>query len=339
MTISSLTNRKLQTANGVQLTFAYDYLILDADHLILYHSDDLDTPLTGFTVTGVGNQGGGTAIFTVAPTTGTIVLNREVPFSQTFDYITGGKFPADTHERLADLLVMMVQQLSDRMERSLQLPVSSSVGDLTLPEPIADYLLQWNATADGLNNVQLSDLNALITTTPFSESLLDDPDAATARATLNVLSSVEIDSNISSALAFRGCLAVSVGSQSIPNDTSTVITIFTEEDYDTDAIHSNSVNPSRLTVPAGVTRVRISSAIVFDPSTVGYRQAAIRKNGSPSAVNGIGWAQVPASTTTFIQTTTAVITVTEDDYFEIRVRQDSGGALDSSGWFSMEIIE
>ncbi len=186
MTISSLTNRKNQTSDGVQLVFAYDYLILDEAHLILYLDDDTDNPLTGFTVTGIGNQGGGTAVFTVAPAAGTLSLVREVPFTQAFDYITGGKFPADTHERLADLAVMMIQQLKDIADRSLQLPLSSDVNDLRLPEPIAEYLLQWNATADGLNNVQLSDLNALITTTPFSESLLDDPDAATARTTLGV---------------------------------------------------------------------------------------------------------------------------------------------------------
>ena len=163
MTVSSLTNRKLQTSNGVQTIFAYDYLILDESHLILYHSDDLDTPLTGFTVTGVGNQGGGTAIFTIAPAVGTIILNREVPLTQTFDYITGGKFPADTHERLADLLVMMAQRLEDESGRTVKLPLDATQTDLVMPSPAAGQTIIGKAdesgwedgpTADEISNAQ-----------------------------------------------------------------------------------------------------------------------------------------------------------------------------------------
>ena len=184
MTVSSLTSRKNQVSDGILVSFVYDYLILDETHLKLYLDGDEDNPLSGFTVTGVGNNSGGTAEFTIAPAAGTLSLVRKVPLTQVFDYITGGKFPADTHERLADLLVMMVQELEDKMGRSLQLPVSSDVGDLTLPEPVADFLLQWNSTADGLNNIQLSELGSLVITTAFTESFLASPDSAAARAIL-----------------------------------------------------------------------------------------------------------------------------------------------------------
>lgn len=431
MTISSLTNRKVQTADGVQLTFAYDYLILDASHLVLYHSDDLTTPLTGFTVTGVGSDAGGTAVFTVAPNAGTISLVREVPFTQSFDYITGGKFPADTHERLADLLVMMVQKLDDERKRSIQLPVTTAIDGLTLPEPVANEYLRWKADLSGFENFDIQNIGAL-SVSAFMQTLLDDANDSAARTTLKIQkhlvynyialgtpnaltvnipdglpvktgadhefgtflivnkgsvgsnTSTTVTLNLNSIGAFpvrlaggglppigsmgdgtihmfywdnlgdywvlvnpinvsRGCL-VSITTTFDTVSSSLNYIPFDTEDYDTDLIHDNVTNNTRLTVPAGVSKVRLTAGIRWDASTTGQRFAKIQKNGA--SYYGHPTMDIPAAAVgdTYINLTSSVVDVIAGDYFEVLVQQTSGANLtiDSANlgtWFAMEIIE
>lgn len=55
---------------------------------------------------------------------------------------------------------------------------------------------------------------------------------------------------------------------------------FDNEDWDTDAMHSNATNPSRITVPF-TGRYAIAACVGWDGDTTGtYRQAAIRHQGS-----------------------------------------------------------
>ena len=145
-------------------------------------------------------------------------------------------------------------------------------------------------------------------------------------------------------LAFRGALAYLGANQSI-NDSSITVISFTSESYDTSAIHDNSTNPSRLTVPAGVTRVKLITQVEFAGNASGYRSIFIYKNGGSYQ----GEPQVvvaPQATANRIQAVSAALTVVAGDYFEVNVYQTSGGPLNAIGggngdntWFAMEIIE
>lgn len=147
--------------------------------------------------------------------------------------------------------------------------------------------------------------------------------------------------------AYRGALVYKDPAQSIPNDNITSLT-FEYEEYDTDAIHSVMTNISRLTVPTGVTRVRLTGGVTFNDNATGYRSINIRKNGD---IRGAGYGITTGSAfnaTTIYQTmvtTTAVISVTAGDYFELKAWQNSGSSLDVLGttseqtWFCMEIVE
>lgn len=182
MTITTTKNRINQLADGIQTIFIYDFIVLDASHMFPYFDDVLQ--VAGFTVNGVGDPAGGDVTFDVAPADGaTVTLQRVVPFTQLVDYIPYDPFPAETHEGALDKLTLITQQIEDSIARSLQLPVSTAAGDLTLPEPIPQHFLQWNNAGDGLINVTLVDIGAIIVT-PFAETLLDDPDADTFWATL-----------------------------------------------------------------------------------------------------------------------------------------------------------
>jgi hypothetical protein len=108
---------------------------------------------------------------------------------------------------------------------------------------------------------------------------------------------------------------------------------------------------SRLTVPSGVTHVRLSAAARFDANATGRRQVFIYRNGSTASLvpaSGIGnsagrWGEAivqpvsAASTDTITQIETPILTVSGGDYFQVGVFHTSGGPLtveSGSAYFS-----
>lgn len=143
---------------------------------------------------------------------------------------------------------------------------------------------------------------------------------------------------------FRGALAYRSSVLSVANNTGVAIA-WNAEDYDTDAIWSVGA-PTRLTVPTGVTMVRLNCTLMFPTATYGILSASIIKNGDTSSTSypGQGGLRVQNdSVSAFVRMggSTAVISVTGGDYFEVRAVQVSGAArdLDINSWFSMEIVE
>lgn len=105
---------------------------------------------------------------------------------------------------------------------------------------------------------------------------------------------------------------------------------FASESYDTDAWHNTSSNTSRLTVPAGISYVRISAALEFAANSTGHRYAYIKKNGAdfgppyPTAAS-VG---VSASYVSALSLCSVPLSVSSGDYFELFALQTSGGNLD-----------
>ena len=144
--------------------------------------------------------------------------------------------------------------------------------------------------------------------------------------------------------AFRGALVNKTANQSTVNDATTVIT-FDAETYDTTDIHDNSINNDRLTVPTGVTKVRLTAVCTWASSSIGFRECFIAKNGSNAEYKGRGYAMVEANETSGgvngVNIAGSVIEVIAGDYFQLRARQNAT-TLDvtaANTWFAMEIIE
>lgn len=146
--------------------------------------------------------------------------------------------------------------------------------------------------------------------------------------------------------AFKGALVYDAGGQTISTGTNTAINLDSES-YDTDTIHDTSTNNSRLTVPSGATRIRLTGRVTFAANSTGWRSLTFYKNGLTTAYAGqpIEYEFSPdASQGTALTVTSPIITVTATDYFEMYVHQTSGGNLGVTGgvgncWFAMEIIE
>lgn len=144
---------------------------------------------------------------------------------------------------------------------------------------------------------------------------------------------------------FSGALVTSTAGQSIPNGSWTAVNMETET-YDTDGFHEGVTNPSRLTIPSGVSRVKLTWNLDFSNNGSGtYRASVLYKNGA--SVSG---SQQPSKTVTGAvvgyptQGTTSVLEVSEGDYFQLMCAQDSGGnlALTTGAnrvWLAIEVVE
>lgn len=141
----------------------------------------------------------------------------------------------------------------------------------------------------------------------------------------------------------RGCLATRNSNQSITNATTEAVS-WNAEEYDTDSFHSTASNYSRITIPtgSGITKVRFSCNIVFATDATGYRGAHLYKNGASYPMGGIRVSKQAAGNPDGLFGMSGILTVSEGDYFEITVYQNSGAALSLLylySWFAMEVIK
>lgn len=154
MTVPSATNKSgPYTGNGVTTVFPYGFRILDAAHIqVVRTENDVDTILTtGFTVSGVGDAGGGNVTFSVAPTASQkITLIRNAPFLQETDLENQGAYYAETIEDALDLGVMRDQQLQEQINRSLKIPVGQ---DASVLDALIEDVIRLADSADEIDRV------------------------------------------------------------------------------------------------------------------------------------------------------------------------------------------
>ena len=119
-----------------------------------------------------------------------------------------------------------------------------------------------------------------------------------------------------------GCRVTDAGGQAIANDTDTAINFDTER-FDTDTMHDNSTNNTRITfTTAGV--YIVGGHVQLPTHATGVRVISIREGGdnyiAMSSWNGNSANSHRASVTTVFKFAAA-------EYVELMIQQDSGGSL------------
>mgnify|MGYP003109267663 CR=1 FL=1 len=130
MTVSTTIIKSSHNGNGSTTTFAYNFRILSNSDLVVIirnnstGTETTKTLTTHYTVSGAGDPTGGSITFTSGniPASGeTVVIRRNVPQTQSIDYIANDPFPAETHEEGLDRTTMIAQQVSEATDRSIKL--------------------------------------------------------------------------------------------------------------------------------------------------------------------------------------------------------------------------
>ncbi len=142
--------------------------------------------------------------------------------------------------------------------------------------------------------------------------------------------------------AFSGALAKLDADITSYNTTANIAIPFAAENYDTDTWHDLVTNNTRLTVPAGVARIRATGSVQIGAiSTSQFLQLNIRKNGSNLVPFAAARSEL-STTANMMQVTTGVVDATEADYFELfmDVESDTSITVSVAGtWFSIEKVE
>lgn len=135
MTVSSQVSSVSFLGDGVTTLLPVPYYFLEQTHLLVTRvnlDSSTNTLVLGsdYSVSGAGNQAGGSITMIAAPAVGIqIIIDRSVPATQETDYVENDPFPAESHERALDKLTMLVQQGYNVLSRALLRPIGKNYYD------------------------------------------------------------------------------------------------------------------------------------------------------------------------------------------------------------------
>ncbi|WP_288725656.1 phage tail fiber protein [uncultured Enterobacter sp.] len=108
MSVPNQTPYIIYTANGLTTVFPFEFYIINAGDIQVSINGTIAT--SGYSVSGVGNVGGGGVTFITPPASGSVVmLERAVPTYRLTDYQDNGDLLADTVNKDFDRLWMAIQ--------------------------------------------------------------------------------------------------------------------------------------------------------------------------------------------------------------------------------------
>ena len=156
MTVASTTNKASYNGNGTQSVFAYTFKIFADADIKGYVGTTLKTINTHYTLSGVGDTGGGNVTFTSgnipAAGTGNVTLLRSLALTQGVDLVNYGRFDAEVVESQYDKIVMMIQQLQEQADRTIRFNTTvSDAGGVEITDTVAERsgkVLAYDANGD-----------------------------------------------------------------------------------------------------------------------------------------------------------------------------------------------
>lgn len=112
------------------------------------------------------------------------------------------------------------------------------------------------------------------------------------------------------------------------------------EEYDTDGFHDNVTNNTRLTVPAGVSKVRLSFYVITANVTANTNVfASIRKNDT-APIGSVAIVCDTDNTNPRVNGVSPVLSVAAGDYFEVQgIWSDTSVDITTGSWFAIEVVE
>ena len=145
MTVSTTTIKNSFSGNGSTTAFSYTFKIFASSELkVIVRTDSSGAESvraegsgsTNYSVSGVGETGGGTVTFVTAPASGeTVVILRDTALTQSTDYQPADPFPAESHEDALDKLTHITQEIQEELDRSFKV---SRTNAITTPEFVDD---------------------------------------------------------------------------------------------------------------------------------------------------------------------------------------------------------
>ena len=161
MGFNSNTPRQEFVATASQTDFVFNFKIYaDTDLKVYQTADGVDpddttdilTLTTHYTVVLDGDDGGTVTLVSGATLDDKVTILRDLPYTRTTDYQTGGDLLAATLDADQEYQTYLSQQLDAEKGQFLKLPDSVQNADGTLPAPAGDAYFKWNSAGTAIEN-------------------------------------------------------------------------------------------------------------------------------------------------------------------------------------------
>lgn len=230
MTLSTTPNRISYAGNSVATVFAFPYYFIKEEDLVVILKNNTtgvevtQIITTNYSITGEGEQAGGSVTMVVAPPTGyTLTILRDPVPTQEVDLVENDKLPAETVERELDLLTMILQRHADLLDRSFVLTDGFALPfDVRLPPLLpADTSIVVNSTGDAfttgpsITDISAAAANAAAAAASAAAALVSETaadasaTAAAASAAAALASETAADASATAAAASAAAAATS----------------------------------------------------------------------------------------------------------------------------------
>jgi len=175
--ITTTKNKISYINDGSTTTYSFDFPVIEPTDIqvFVYDLDNNKTQLTygtDYEVSINSDNSGGTVTLTNSANDGyTVLIYREVPYTQETVYTQNSPFPAASHEKALDKLTLLSQQLEEKFDRTLQYDPIDEGQIITLPPIVgggflgttADKKLTWRANVDYSNiNLKVNTISDLL---------------------------------------------------------------------------------------------------------------------------------------------------------------------------------
>ena len=154
MTVDTTYTPATYTGDGSTTEFSLNHLVFQSSHVTVT-VDAVET--SAWSATGYGDPSGITVTFDTAPTSGAaIVIQRIVPYTQDTDLENFDGNPADVTEKQFDLLAMADQQIAEASDRSVLVPIGTTLSSNEISGTIDSTSRALTITSTGIAATDLS---------------------------------------------------------------------------------------------------------------------------------------------------------------------------------------
>lgn len=309
MALETTNNRQEYAGNGVTTNFSFPYYFLAEADLVVILRDDttlvetVKTLTTHYTVTGEGDEAGGTVTMLVAPTSDeTLIIYRDAEIIQDKDFRENDSLPAEQVEEAYDRLTMVAQRLDERANRTVRVSEGFSLGsfDLTLPPDLLDSgnegkTIILNEDLDGFEmGPSMTEVEASVAAAAASASAASSSASAAASSASSASTSASTATTQAAAASASAAAAATAAASNIWRD----VVFLTSADSPRTILASERGKLFACDTSGGniaITLPQISGLDLSTPFTIGFKKTS--SDGNSITLTRAGTDTIDGSTT------------------------------------------
>ena len=210
--INNVQRRVQFTGNTTTGPFAFTFNILADADIVAYKNTTLLTLTTDYTVSTNANGTGSITLTSALVASDVLTIIGARALERTTDFVTAGDLLASSLNEQLDSIVIMAQQLDEKMDRAMKVAIGDVFDDLEIPSKSARLgtVLGFNATTGNPEaGPNISDVQSLAAITADIGTLADIEDGTEATDAISGLAAIK--ANVTTAAGISGNITTVAG--------------------------------------------------------------------------------------------------------------------------------